>query len=109
MKDTKKRNRVSVLKHDRKGPGPHKRDDWTTLYFKDATYDELLDLANGDAEAIAKAVRMAAERLNKRPDRTWTETCISGGRTLLTKARAVAEAEAAKLAAENNKAWDSMQ
>ena len=107
MKDKKKRNRVSVLKHDRKGPGPHKPDDWTTLYFKDAAYDELLALANGDAEAIAKFVRIAAERLNKRPDRTWTETCISGARTLLKQARALSEDAAAKLAAENNRAWEA--
>lgn len=109
MKDTKKRVRVSVLKHDRKGPGPHDRDDWTTIYITDQDSAELLTLAGGSAETVAKAVRIAAERLTKRQDRTWTETCVNGARTLLTKARAAAEDAAAKLAAENNKAWDSTQ
>lgn len=107
MKDKKKRNRVSVLKHDRKGPGPHDRDDWTTIYITDADCAELLNLANGDAETVAKAVRIAAERLTKRPDRTWTETCVHGARTLLKQARALSEDAAAKLAAENNRAWEA--
>lgn len=109
MKDLKKRVRVSVLKHDRKGPGPHERDDWTTIYITNAEHAELLALAAGSAETVARAVRIAAERLTKRPDRSWTETCVTGARTLLTKARAAAESNAAKAAAENNRAWDSTQ
>lgn len=109
MKDKKKRVRVSVLKPDCKGPGPRDRTDWTTIYITDQDCGELLALAGGSAETVAQAVRIAAQRLTKRPNRTWTETCVTGARTLLTKARAAAEDAAAKLAAENNRAWDSTQ
>ena len=103
--DIKKRNRVSVLKHDCDSvTDPALR--YTTVYIREREYTELLALAGGDRSAVADAFRIASSRLSKKEGTPWSVTCLKGARSLLTKAREAADAAAAAQASANNQAWE---
>lgn len=108
MKDQKKRIRITVLKPDCNGPGPHKHTDWTCIYA-DPVYPELLAIAEGDEVAVSDAVRLAARRSVARPGKSWSAVCLDGARALLKQAKAEESAKAAVLAAANNSAWNEVQ
>lgn len=105
MANKYKRVHISILKPGRAGPGPRKKEDWTCAYISNEDYAELLTIAGDDRVAVAKAFRLASERLVKREGRAWSATCLAGARTILKKARDAVAAHAAA----NNAAWDAVQ
>lgn len=80
--------------------------DWTSVSVTWRDLPDLLKLADQDVRTVSDAIRFAALAVPARHGSTFSSACIAGARRLLTQARADADAELARQAAENNAHWE---